>query len=68
MAAYSVLTWDTEAQAFTPQDGVPEIVHGVAGLRHAIRLLESMGYGSLPRENMPSVLIERIEPTSLPPS
>ena len=57
-ARYSVQTWDMSKQAFTPQKGVPQIVEGIGGLRHALRLLSGMGYGS---RRDPSVLIERVE-------
>lgn len=41
---YRIMTWDTEVQEFTPQDGVPEIAKGWRGLRSAMRSLRLIGY------------------------
>lgn len=61
---YRVRTWDTYANDFTAQEGVPEYVTGFAGLRQAIRLLrEQYGYccdRTKHGGSDPSVLIERV--------
>lgn len=59
-ATYSITTWDTDLQEFTPQIGCPETVTGPAELRDALRLLRSMGY-DVQRANAHSVLVERVE-------
>lgn len=41
---YSVGTWDTEAQAFTPQVGVPAFNLTLAELRQSLRELRRHGY------------------------
>lgn len=45
-ALYSVGTWNTEKQAYTPQDGlsVPSFNITLAQLRQALRDLRQMGY------------------------
>jgi len=50
---YEIRTWDADLQDFTKQNGVPCRVVGVAGLRKAMRSLQSMGYD----RRGPSVLI-----------
>jgi hypothetical protein len=46
MALYSVGTWDTDEQAYTPQSGlsVPAFNITLRQLRQAIRELRGMGY------------------------
>jgi hypothetical protein len=46
MPLYSVATWDTELQAYTPQEGlsVPSINIPLWTLRQALRELRTMGY------------------------
>jgi hypothetical protein len=46
MPSYSVGTWDTEKQAYTPQDGltVPCINVGWKTLLEIVRQLKNMGY------------------------
>lgn len=66
---YSVGTWDTELQAYTPQVGVPGINLTRAQLKASIRLLRYYGYtahrygncSSDDRDNDTSVLIERTD-------
>lgn len=43
---YSVTTWDSELQEFTPQDGlmVPALGVDLAGVRAALRELRTLGY------------------------
>lgn len=41
---YSVSTWDGEADAYTPQLGVPAFNLTLPQLRQAIRLLRELGY------------------------
>lgn len=41
---YYIETWDTEAQKFTPQDGVPVGPYTLFGLRKAVRELRNLGY------------------------
>lgn len=41
---YFVETWDSEKQAFTPQEGVPIGPYTKFGLRKAIRDLREIGY------------------------
>ena len=41
---YDVLTWDHEADRFTPQKGVRRGPWSLMGLRRAIRRLLEMGY------------------------
>lgn len=36
---YSVATWDTDAQAYTPQEGVPAFNLTLPELRQAVRVL-----------------------------
>ena len=71
-AWYSVLTYDPDVEdqhignCFTPQKGVKTPVLGQAGLRRALRKLESMGYEVRGRANAVSVLVERIAPDVKP--
>lgn len=67
---YSVKTWDTEAQAFTPQDGMsaPSINVSLWGLRRALQeLRRDWGYDCYyvrasngEHCNDPSVLVEKV--------
>lgn len=43
---YSVCTWDTEAEAYTPQEGlsVPSQNVDIHGLRRVLKKLRTMGY------------------------
>lgn len=41
---YSVGTWCTERQAYSPQRGVPSINLTLAGLRRSLRALKQLGY------------------------
>jgi hypothetical protein len=41
---YYVETWDTDAQKFTPQDGVPIGPYSLFGLRVAVLALRNLGY------------------------
>jgi hypothetical protein len=43
-ARYSVGTWDTDLQCFTPQEGVPAFNLTLSGLRKSLRLLRECGY------------------------
>ncbi len=64
---YSILTWDTNLEKYTPQDGVPELVTGFRGLIAAIRLLREAGY-SADRNHCssdPAVLIEKVSSPEL---
>ena len=54
---FRVLTWDTDEQKFTPQDGVPEGPYTLFGLRPALRALRNMGYGGW---QSPCVLVQQI--------
>lgn len=58
-AAYSIRTWDDELQEFTPQIGCPSLVHGLPGLRHALRTLQSLGYAG--RRPDHCTLVERVD-------
>ncbi len=62
--SYRVLTWDHNLEEFTPQDGVPPLVHGVLELRKAIRQLQADGYpcNRSGGDSDASVLIERVTP------
>jgi len=57
---YSVTTWDADLQKYTPQEGIPSVVRGIAGLRLALRMLREYGYG-YGRGDMFCALIKRIE-------
>ncbi len=69
-ARYSIGTWDTEAQAYTPQAGAGDW-HGLTlgELRQAIRRVRACGYSAHRRGNVNnghddndwSVLIERTD-------
>lgn len=52
---YHVRTWDSEAQAFTQQKGVPLVAQGLGGLRHALRLLRDLGYPACKGDSSTSV-------------
>jgi hypothetical protein len=41
---YEVLTWDTDKQKFTPQQGVRRGPYTLWGLKRALRKLQSYGY------------------------
>ncbi len=41
---YRVLTWDTDKQAWTPQQGVRCGPYSIHGLRRALRKLRRIGY------------------------
>lgn len=68
---YSVMTWDTDEQAYTPQAGmtVPSQNVPLSGLLAALRQLRSMGYSCHYRrdadgshdDNDWSVLVERTD-------
>lgn len=64
MPNYRIRTWDMDLQEYTPQEGVPEIVHGETGLRRALRALQGMGYSGR-REYDPCVLVELHEPEAV---
>jgi hypothetical protein len=68
LRTYRVRTWDTETQEYSAQDGVPEIVRGISGLRRAVRLLRLGGYTAHREgdDSDPSVLIERVDSASHP--
>jgi hypothetical protein len=59
---YRIRTWDIDAQDWTPQEGVPEIANGAEELRHALRLLQGMGYAANrnSEDSDASVLVERV--------
>lgn len=63
---YRVLTWDIDAQEFTPQDGVPSLVTGAAGLRSALRDLRNLGYAANrnDEDSDASVLVELVTDVS----
>lgn len=66
---YSVGTWDTDEQAYTPQVGVPAFNLTLAELRRSMRLLRQGGYqvhrkraaDGTHDNNDPQVLIERTD-------
>lgn len=73
-ARYSVGTWDTDAQGFTPQAGLSVGAYNItlAELRQAIRELRNLGYnahrvrfadgsGGWDWDSDPMVLIERTD-------
>lgn len=69
-ALYSIATWDTEAQAYTPQIGLFKTFNlTMAELRRAIRQLRQLGYSAhrfrdpdgTHEDNDTSVLIERTD-------
>lgn len=41
---YEVLTWDSELQTWTPQQGVRRGPYTLWGLKRALRKLQGMGY------------------------
>lgn len=52
LATYSVGTWDSEAQAYTPQIGLDKSFHlTLAELRQAVRRLKRLGYSCHRRRN-----------------
>jgi len=60
---YSIETWDSELQNYTPQEGVPSKNLNIHQLRRSMRMLRNMGYSvhrkGVDRENNDaSVLIE----------
>jgi hypothetical protein len=57
VATFRVLTWDTDLQEFTPQDGVDPGPYTLFGLRPALRQLREMGYGGW---QSPCVLVDRV--------
>ncbi len=70
ISLYSVGTWDTEAQAYTPQVGLDKSFNlTLAELRRAIRQLRNLGYLADRRGNIHighddndwTVLIERTD-------
>lgn len=64
---YEVLTWDRDAQAFTPQIGVPRGPYTLWELKAALRKLQSMGYPcdrshrDGETHSDPSVLVRRVQ-------
>lgn len=68
-AAYSVGTWDSDEQAYTPQAGVPSINLTLPELRQSLRALRDRGYSCHRRrdedgtydDNDWSVLVERTD-------
>ena len=61
---YSIRTWDTESQSFTPQEGVPSRHLTLFQLRQAMRELRKIGYPcdrNKDGSSDPSVLVEREE-------
>lgn len=63
-ARYSITTWDTDTQSFTPQIGLTVPSQGIPwqGIKPVFRQLQNMGYTChrTHRCSDPSVLIERI--------
>jgi hypothetical protein len=59
---YRVTTWDMDRQEFTPQEGVKSVVHGIGGLKRALRALQDLGYEG--RRSDCSILVERIDEES----
>jgi len=57
---YRVLTWDMEAKAYTPQDGLSKAT-GLTlwEVRRALRELRDLGYAA--DRNDPAIFIEREE-------
>jgi hypothetical protein len=65
-ARYSVGTWDVEAQAYTPQVGVPAFNLTLAELRRSLKMLRQCGYSAHRRgvdgcDNDWCVLVERTD-------
>lgn len=56
---YEVRTWDTDLDEFTPQLGMDRWYYGFAGLREALRQLQSHGY--VGRKGDISARIERVD-------
>jgi hypothetical protein len=56
-ARYEVLTWDADAQKFTPQAGVRRGPYSLFGLRKALRELRGRGY--MARKGDPFTLVQR---------
>lgn len=61
---YSVTTWDTDLQKFTPQIGLPEGPFTIWQVREALRQLKDMGYQADRDDDW--VLVERVEPALTP--
>lgn len=57
---YAVLTWDSDADAYTPQPGVRMGPYTLFGLRRALRELRRMGYEA--SRDDPSVLVTEWQP------
>jgi len=47
MASYTIETADVGTDGYSPQPGVPHVVHGLAGLRRALRALRNIGYDAV---------------------
>jgi hypothetical protein len=66
---YSIGTWDTDEQAFTPQVGVPAFNLALFELRQSMRMLRDCGYschryrdaGGSYDDNDTSVMVERTD-------
>ena len=56
---YRVLTWDTDKQKFTPQQGVRAGRYSLMALREPLRKLRQLGYDTS-RHGGVSVMVERI--------
>lgn len=69
---YSIGTWDSDLQRYTPQIGVPSIGLTRKQLVESMRMLQGMGYSchrtgnmsQVVRDSDPSVLIERSDDLS----
>lgn len=55
MKKYSVETWDTELQRFTPQVGLvnPSVGISATGVKNVLMELSNMGYGCWPPRTDP---------------
>lgn len=66
---YSIGTWDSESQSYTPHDGLPAFNLTIWQLRRVMRALRSIGYPCDRKRdsdgghdsNDPNVLIERTD-------
>lgn len=56
---YYVLTWDSDLQAFTPQQGVRKGPYTQFGLRKALHKLREMGYEATHEDN--SMYVYRVD-------
>lgn len=56
MSFYALLTWDTDLEEWTPQEGVRDRHLSLGELRRSLRLLRAAGYSA--RRGDPSVRIE----------